>query len=447
MASLLETLGRQLAPFSHAPRWLIAYSGGVDSHVLLHLVQRYAQSLATASRPQIVAVHINHQLQAEANQWAAHCQQQAALLGVVYLPVTVEVRCGARESLEDKARQARYQAFEQLLAPGDLLLMGHHLDDQVETLLMRLLRGSGSRGVAAMPQQRAIGHSQLLRPLLEIPRAELVSYAEQQDLHWVEDPSNQSSDFDRNFLRLQLLPLMAERWPQYRQTLSRAAALSEESAQLNDELAAADFHSLSLSPELPSIPLNGFRELSHARQKNLLRYWLRQRQLGMPSALQLQQVLDSVIAAKPDAEPLVEWPGVQARRFKDELYCMTPLASVDTQASYHWQLNSSLAIDGVGQLSVQRTNGHGISTERLPQAALEVRFRRGGERCQPAGRSGSQSLKKLFQEYAVEPWLRDRVPLLFCGEELVAVADLWVCQHWQASGAEPGWLLHWQKVK
>jgi tRNA(Ile)-lysidine synthase len=328
-----------------------------------------------------------------------------------------------------------------------LLLMGHHQDDQVETLLMRLLRGSGSRGMAAMPQQRTIGHSQLLRPMLELARADIVDYASQQGLQWVEDPSNQSSDFDRNFLRLQLLPLLAQRWPQYRQTLSRAAALSEESAQLNDELAAADFHSLSLSPELPSLPLGGFRELSHARQKNLLRYWLRQRQLAMPSALQLQAVLDNVIAAKQDAEPLVEWPGVQARRFKDELYCMAPLMVVDTLACYRWALSSPLIVDGVGQLTAQPATGQGISAGRLQQAGLELRFRRGGERCQPAGRSGSQSLKKLFQEYAVEPWLRDRVPLLYCGEELVAVADLWVCQHWQAGGAEPGWLLGWQKVK
>jgi tRNA(Ile)-lysidine synthase len=439
MRSLLNNLHRQLAPFSNAPRWLVAYSGGVDSHVLLHLLTKIP------AHPPIVALHINHQLQHQSSQWAGHCQQQAGTLGIPLSVVCVDVECQARESLEEKARQARYQVFESLLEPGDVLLLGHHRDDQVETLLMRLLRGSGSRGVAAMPYSRNLGHGQLLRPLLDVSRSTIAAYAIANHLQWIEDPSNQNSDFDRNFLRLEVLPKLAQRWPEYRQTLSRAAALSEESAQLNAELAELDFHALCLSPDALSIPLATLAELSVARQKNLLRYWLEWRGLPLPSAAQLQQLLDTVVNARPDAEPLLEWPGTQIRRFKGDLYAMRPLPKFDSAAIYAWDLSRPLMIDGAGILEAKTVLGSGLHLAALDQAKITVRFRRGGERCQPAGRSGgSQTLKKLLQEYEVPTWLRDRLPLVYCDDQLVMVANLWVCEGYQATSGQSGVQLLWK---
>lgn len=444
---LFEHVRQQLSPFHQARRWLVAYSGGVDSLVLLHTLSLCRQQLPLSGRPQLLAVHINHQLQASAGQWVEHCQQQAKHLGIELLVKPVSVVCEGGDSLEDKARQARYAAFESVIDPGDVLMMGHHLDDQVETLMLRLLRGSGSRGASAMPHRRAISHGELFRPLLDISRSDIERYAVQAELSWIEDPSNQSTRFDRNYLRHELFPVLAKRWPEYRQTLARAAALIEESSQLNDELAMVDLSQLGLSESSSCIALPGFRDLTVARQKNLLRYWLRQRGLPAPSAVQLQAVLDEVVAAKADAEPLMCWKGAEVRRFKDELYCMSPLAAIDTSVSYHWDVSRVISMPDVGDLSVSKCQGGGISLLRLQDRAITIRFRQGGERCQPAGRSGSQSLKKLFQEYAVEPWLRDRVPLLYCGEELIAVADLWVCHAWLAVANEDGWRVHWQPVK
>ena len=180
-----------------------------------------------------------------------------------------------------------------------------------------------------------------------------------------------------------------------------------------------------------------------ARQKNLLRYWLQVRHLPMPSAAQLQLVLDQVVNARRDAEPLVEWPGVQIRRFKQQLYAMAPLPVFDHNAVYHWDLSQPLTLPGAGTLAARSATGAGIDTSRLDRKGLTIRFRRGGERCQPAGRGASQSLKKLFQEYQLETWLRDRVPLIYSSEQLVMVADLWVCEGFQAAAGEPGWLTVW----
>lgn len=427
-----------MAAVMNARRWLVAYSGGVDSHVLLHLL------LQLPDHPPIEAVHVNHQLQYQADQWVLHCQLQADRLGVPLHVETVTVHCGARESLEDKARQARYRVFEAMLQTGDILLLGHHLDDQVETLLLRLLRGSGSRGAGAMPRSRSIAYGHLLRPLLETARADLEHYAQVNQLDWVEDPSNQSTDYDRNYLRREVLPTLSGRWPEYRQTLSRTAALLEESAQLNAELAEQDLHTLGLYASQPSLPLAALAELSVARQKNIIRHWLLARQLPLPSSVQLQVVLDEVINARQDAEPLVAWPGVQVRRFKRELYAMKPLPGFNNAEVYPWDLSSSLQLGGIGVLSASTLPGSGLDYSRLDRQSISVCFRQGGERCQPAGRSGSQSLKKLFQEYQVAPWLRDRWPLIYCGDILIAVAGLWICEGFQVANEQEGLSIDWQ---
>jgi tRNA(Ile)-lysidine synthase len=426
-----------LSSFLNARRWLVAYSGGIDSHVLLHWL------CAIPNHPPIEVIHINHQLQSASGQWAAHCQHQAAQLDVPYHCVAVDIDQQVKGSLEEKARQARYQVFVSLLHAGDVLMQGHHLDDQVETLLLRLLRGSGSRGASAMPEQRSLGLGQLLRPLLHSCRADIEAYAARYNLHWVEDPSNQSLDFDRNFLRAQLLPVMSQRWPQYRQTLARAAGFNEESAELNNQLAALDFQRLNLSTVAASIPLPVLTELNSARKKNVLRYWLQNLGLPLPSAAQLQAVMEEVISAKQDAEPLVQWPGAQIRRFNDALYAMKPLNAVD-QASQQWDITTAIEFP-CGTLSANATVGVGLNSVKIKNKAITVRFRSGGERCQPLGRSGSQTLKKLFQEYGLEPWLRDRTPLIYCDDELIAAADLWVCEGWGVGADQQSVAIVWDK--
>ena len=308
-------------------RWIVAYSGGVDSHVLLLLCQRVIARLETP--PELVALHINHQLQDDADIWQRHCQQQAQQLGVTFVSESIRIICAPRQSLEEQARVARYACFERHVKAGDVLLLGHHQDDQAETVMLRLLRGSGSKGLQAMREQRAIAAGQLHRPLLKVERQVIEAFAKRERLAWIEDPSNQQQHFDRNFLRATCLPLIERRWPGYRQALSRVANLSAESWELQQQLAILDFERFGWLPEQPSLPIEPLITLNPARQKNLLRYWLSQRNLPMPSAGQLEQVLSTVIDAAVDAEPLVTWPGVDVRRFAGYLFCMKALPAFD----------------------------------------------------------------------------------------------------------------------
>ena len=419
-------------------RWIVAYSGGVDSHVLLLLCQRFLASCKHP--PELIALHINHQLQDCADSWQRHCQQQAEQLGVGFISAKVAVDCGPRQSLEEQARVARYRCFERQLGADDVLLMGHHQDDQAETVMLRLLRGSGSKGLRAMREYRTIAAGVLHRPLLSISRQAIETFAERECLAWVEDPSNQQQHFDRNYLRSTCLPAIEQRWPGYRQTLSRVASLSAESWQLQKELAALDFERFGWRPDQSSLPIDQIVTLSSARQKNLLRYWLAQRNLPAPSASQLEQVLSAVIGAAADAEPLVTWPGVEVRRFAGSLHSMPALPDFDSSQCFAVNSTDSLFIEGVGQILFSRQLGEGIRCDQ----GLTVCFRQGGERIRPAGRSGSRSLKKLLQDLSIPTWWRNRLPLLKVDDVLVAVADKVIDQAWLAGPEEQGLVISWQ---
>lgn len=349
----------------------------------------------------------------------------------------------SKSNIEEAARLARYQVFKSEVTHGDVLMQGHHLDDQVETMLMRLLRGSGTRGVAGIPFERAVGSGQLMRPLLTVKKQAIEAYAKEHELRWIEDPSNQSDAYDRNFLRLKVLPLLAQRWPQYRDTLARAAKLSGESDQLNRELADEDmkavgWHQLSVGDALPLV---SFTNLSRLRKKNVLRYWLAEKQLLMPSAAQLSAIIDEVVAAREDASPIVSWSGMEARKYRGHLLIAGKLPPFNNRASYPLTSFVGLPLPGVGELNLSKAQGQGIAAAHVETGGLIVKFRVGGERCQPAGRSHSQTLKKLLQEYQVAPWFRERIPLIYKDEELVAVGDLWVCEGWQASELEAGFAI------
>jgi len=429
-----------MAPLLAAPRWLVAFSGGLDSTVLLHLlVQLHRQQRQLGHRPPpLQVIHVDHQLHPDSAVWADHCRHQAETLQLPIAVHRVDTTAFDRGSIEQRARRARYQVFEAVLEPGDVLLMAHHQDDQVETLLLRMLRGSGSRGLGAMPAARPLAAGQLLRPLLTSPRSALEHYANEQQLQWVEDPSNASLDYERNFMRLQILPHLSHRWPAYRTTLARAARLSEESALLNTELAQQDQKQLQVDGS-NTLAVALLARLSLSRQKNVLRYWLDQQQLACPSAVQLEVGLAEVVGAGPDAQPLLQWSsaegqGVQLRRFDGMLYALAVPPPIDTAASYPWDSSAPVTVAGFGVLSLEPCASGGLDPALLAAAkTVEIRFRRGGERCRPSGRAHSQSLKKLLQEYRVEPWLRGRTPLLYLDGELAAAVGYWVCAGYVAA--------------
>lgn len=427
----------EIETYKNCRRWWIAYSGGVDSHVLLHLL---AQLRATEKNiPPLSAIHVNHQLNPRAAAWAEHCLTVCAALGIECVVETVEVVCNGGDGIESAARSARYAAFERHVRENELLLQAHHRDDQVETLLLRLLRGSGLRGLAAIPPTRPLGDGQLLRPLLHTTRAEVLDYAQSHQLQWIEDDSNANPQFDRNFLRLTVLPQIAERWPAYRSTLARVAEQARETEQLFDVMAAQDF----AAAEMPvgALSVAACLALEPVRRRNLLRYWLQRVQLPLPTREQLLQ-LDGLLLARIDAEPCVQWPGAEVHRFRDGLYAMPVLPALPREIDEAWHPAADRALPGMGVLRTRRLSGQGLRAD----CDYRIRNRRGGERCKPSGRAHSQTLKKLFQEYAVPPWLRDRLPLIYSGDQLAAVADLWICEGFVASAGQPGWVVEWRLV-
>jgi tRNA(Ile)-lysidine synthase len=401
----------------------VALSGGLDSTVLLHLL--------SAEGEPVSAVHVHHGLSPNADEWADHCAELADSLGIplVTRQVVVEPSAG----LEAGARDARYGVFHHLLESGDQLLLAHHGDDQVETFFLRLLRGAGPQGLSGMRSCRPLGRGTLLRPLLNVARSELESYAREHELSWVEDESNRDLRFDRNYLRTRVVPLLSDRWP-LRRRVQRAARNLEESAVLLRELAESDLSDCRRRPERlgESIALELFLALRPERQRNLLRSWAESLGGTWPSALQLAELDQQLASAEPDRQPAVPLGRMVARRFRDRLFLTPALPELPGSFSVMWDGQGVLQLAGRGCLG---------GLPDWPTAQYRVSFRQGGERARPLERQHSQTLKKLLQEYGLEPWLRDRVPLIFEGERLLAVGDLFLCDGWEgdAPQALPDW--------
>ncbi|MFI2812772.1 MULTISPECIES: tRNA lysidine(34) synthetase TilS [Microbulbifer] len=424
MQDQLDVLRRNLASvLAEHPctgrRW-VALSGGLDSCVLLHLLNALGEPCH--------AIHINHQLSPNAGEWQAHCRGLAESLGIPLTTRSVTVDDNGRGP-EEAARRARYAVFAGLLREGDQLLTAHHGDDQAETFLLRLLRGAGVQGLAAMAATRPLGAGVLVRPLLGSGRAELERYARAAGLAWVDDESNADTRFDRNFLRREVMPRLRSRWP-VRDRIGRAVANLGEAAELLRELAREDLQACGLRRERSgeSVDLDHLGTLSQARCKNLLRYWVHGRAGDMPAAVQLAELLRQLGAAREDRLPAVELGPLCARRYRGRLYLLPPLAPIDPGLELAWSGEAELQVPGAGTVVPRRG---------WPPGDYRVRFRRGGERARPVGRGHSQTLKKLLQEYGLEPWLRERVPLIFEGEQMLAVGDLFLCQG-DREGSLPG---------
>lgn len=414
LMNLESRLLAALAPWRAAPAWRVALSGGLDSSVLLHLLAGLAQREAL---PPLSAIHIHHGLQPVADAWPAHCRQLCDALGVPLQVLVVRVRSGA--SLERAAREARYAAFEAALAAGEVLLLAQQRDDQAETLLFRLLRGAGVRGLAAMPPSRALGAGHLLRPLLQCSRAELLAYAVAHRLSWLDDPSNADCRFSRNYLRHRVMPVLAGRWPQAAAAMARTAEHLGEAAQLLDELARQDLAAAQAPGayawlDLPNLALAPLRALSAARQRNALRYWLREL-TPMPDSdhwAGWQALRD----AADDAAPVWRLAAGELRRADERLWWLTgDWLQVPAPPAVQLCANQPIRLPGNGSV---RIDG------RLPAAAdWHLAYRRGGEWMNLPGR-GQRDLKRLLNERQVPAFVRGRLPLLWCAGELRAVANL-----------------------
>lgn len=392
----------------------VALSGGLDSALLLTLA---AEACRRHPRP-LRALHVHHGLQAAADGFEDHCRRLCSRLGVPLFVERIHVDMAAGQGLEGAAREARYAAFARRMASGDSLWLAQHRDDQAETFLLAALRGSGVRGLAGMPPDRAWRGRRLARPLLGVTRRELEAEAVRLGLEWVEDPSNVDERLDRNYLRHRILPGLAARWPHAASALSRSAALALEAEGLLGELAELDLERLGGEPA--RLSLVALTALSAPRQRLLLRHACARLGLPSPPAARLATLLDQ-LASRRDAEVRVAWTGVEARVWRRELYLMAALPCWPEGWGMRWSGEAPL-ITPLGTCAV------GLSHTEMAPGPLLLRLRQGGERLRLAGR-GSRDLKRLLQELEVPPWERQRLLVAWSGETAVAVLDP-VAERW-----------------
>jgi len=422
----------------------VAYSGGLDSHVLLHALA----VLRADHRFSLSAIHIDHDLQPASAEWGRHCARICADLDVHYVVKRVRVSGVADEGMEAAARRARYVALAAALQPDDVLLTAHHGDDQAETVLLQLLRGTGIAGLAAMPRRNVFGPGQIARPLLDFSRAALHAYAQEHRLAWIEDPTNRESHLRRSFLRTEILPRLARHWPAHARLLARTAGHAAEAKELLDEVAVTDLaacrHAATHCPQALSI--NALAALSTARQRNLLRYWLRQQGFLAPAASQLEEVLAQVQTTPRSQQARVCWPDTEVWRYRDLLVAMPAQHSPDPAQDVVWDPRAPLDLPGIGRLRAVPIRGQGLSCARLHGRSLHIRMRTGGETLLLPGRGHHHVLKKLLQAEAVPPWLRACLPLFYVDHELAAVADRWVCAPFLAGDGEEGLKIVWEPL-
>jgi tRNA(Ile)-lysidine synthase len=417
-------------------RLLVAMSGGLDSSVLLHAVASLRPSLTPG---RVRAVHIEHGLHPEAPYWAQRCVKQAAALDIACEIRRVQVPVGRSASPEAAAREARYDALARELEDDEVLLTAHHADDQLETVLLALMRGSGVAGLAAMPERAPFARGWHVRPLLPFVRAALARYAQEAGIEYCEDPSNLDRRFARNFLRAEVVPRLTQRWPAASRTVGRSAALAGEAARLIDELAAID---LAACERAGRLDVRVLATLSPARARNALRAWIRRAGLLAPSLRMLEQIVSDVVPARHDAQPRLAWSGAELRRRGEWLHLMEPLPSAPAER-IPLVVDRAVGLGKLGELRLEPCTGSGLSAAALHGHELSLGFRRGGERIRPAGDAHRRSLKKLLQTHEVVPWMRGRIPLVYADEELAAVADLWTSNDYAARADERSYRVRW----
>ena len=411
-------------------RLVLGLSGGLDSAALLDILCELKPRFGF----ELAAIHVNHQISPNAPSWAEFCRALCVQRQIPFEDMAVDLHNKHGLGLEAAAREARYGVFAGQRA--EFIVLAHHLDDQAETALLQLLRGAGVKGMSAMPVSReGMSGPMLLRPLLEVSRRELESYAKTRELRWVEDESNQDIYYGRNFLRHEVMPLIAKRFPAYRETFSRSARHFAEAARLLDDLARMDAADAIVSGRLHVAAL---QQLDEVRAKNLLRYYLSLQGVSAPSAERLDEMLRQLTTASPDASICLHLGKLEIRCYRGEIYLAAQATALAEDIAWEWRGEAQLSLAPLSLQLVSRENvGDGISLSRLRSAPVTIRLRQGGERFQPDCKRPRRSLKNLLQEAAVPPWQRERLPLLFCGDQLAWVSGIGVDCAFKAAPDEP----------
>lgn len=433
-------IASQLLPFYAKSNIIVGYSGGVDSHVLLHLLTSLPEF-----KNKITAIYVHHGLQTCADAWAVHCQNCSKALGVKFKVLKVNGQAVPGESPEEAARNARYQAFKEILTSNDVLLFAQHRNDQLETVLLQLFRGAGLKGLSGMPVKASFVAGTLLRPLLDVSQEDIKQYALQHQLQWIEDPSNQDTQFDRNFLRQEILPLLEQRWPSLDKTVARVASHCAE-AQMVLSANAKEQMLMLYDQQQRCLLITGLLQHDVLMQQWIVREWLGYLGVRMPSVKVLQAILQNILTARQEANPIVRHDDFDIQRYRDGLYLVAPQVPFDASQVFLWSDTSQpLPLNNNGRLLVSEAQ-QGIAVDLWQQGAVQIKYRQGGEKIALPNRTGRHSLKKLFQEAGIAPWLRARVPVIYMGDKIAAIADFWVSKDFYGTVGEPCIKLTWHKA-
>jgi tRNA(Ile)-lysidine synthase len=419
---------------------VVALSGGADSASLL----KAAAALGAQFRAlPLRAVHVDHGLQASATRFRRACEGLCRQLDVPLRIVSVHVHCAPGTSVEAAARDARYAALAAELKAKECLLTAHHRLDQAETILLQALRGAGVKGLSAMPSCREFGAGWHVRPVLDVPREELLKFGADLGVADLTDPMNEDPRFDRSFLRKKIWPMIAERWPGAELALSRTARHLAQAQEQLDLSAAADVAHLR---DGEALSVTGLRALTPAKRVNVVRYWLNEAGAETPSTARLNEALRQVLGAAEDHQPAIVWGRAALRRYRHRLF-LTEADPPRLEDERLWGTAREDSVDlgdRLGRLTWRPQLG-GLAPEALPRV-LKVRRRVGGETLKPARSADTHTVQHLCQSLGVLPWMRDALPLVFAGEALIAVADLWMDARWCAATDAPGLSVAWNSA-
>jgi tRNA(Ile)-lysidine synthase len=419
----------------------VALSGGMDSVLLLHLLHQ----LQKTHHFTLKASHVHHGLSKNADKWVKFCEKVCTKLSV---PLDVHyIKLPQKKSLgiEGEARRLRYEKL--LQSKTDLVVLAHHEDDQAETFLLQLIRGAGVKGLSSMAHFD--DSRRLWRPLLNTSRTDINSYAKKHQLKWIEDESNQNIDFDRNFIRSKVLPILKNRFNHIIKVISRSTNHLAEAQHLLDDLAKIDLKSyLKSNKYRHKLQVKTLDKLSNSRAKNILRYWLEINDQLMPSKDLLDELLRQVLTAKKDATIKIQISkDFEIRRYKDEIYIVQKNQKKQKNYEIIWNGESEILLPNGTQLNFKKVKGSGINFKFLKGQKLKIRNRQGGEFFKPNSKRPTKKIKQLLQESDLPPWQRESFPIIFVGDELAALPNFGIDQKYQADHRMTGLVINLTQSK
>ncbi|MFT5111681.1 MAG: tRNA(Ile)-lysidine synthase [Parasphingorhabdus sp.] len=434
MLPLTSHLMAVLEKLSPEPgRVLVAYSGGVDSHVLLSCLAALPKKFSQRG----VALHVDHGLCDDSAGWVSHCRHQCDLLGIRFLHGKVNVSAASGNGPEDKARSARYEWLMQQLSETDVLLTAHHRSDQAETVVYNLMRGSGANGLAGIARLKSLQGFRLLRPFIDVDKESILDHAQEQKLQFISDPSNADDRFDRNFLRNQIIPQIEQRWPKASARIARAADHLGELRQLNIDLAQIDLEgcvrteAYNLFNDAPVLDCTRLLRLSKPRRNNLLRQWLSEANSPPLTSRRLSYVNRHLV--ERSGSNSFSWSGMEIHRYRELLY-LHHCRQIEPLSLTNWDIHQPLMFSGSGLvLRAVEASKQGQGLKIPPNSLLEISVGPGKRQFRRAPGNSAHSLKKIFQNAAIPPFLRLFVPVVSLEGVTLCVPGVWESEFFRES--------------